>query len=236
MEVAPLVLQETHRHRQRMNKSTERATCWSVTINHPTDDDEECISLARQKGWTVVGQKEVGEEGTPHYQLMVRTPQVRFSAMKKSFPRAHIEVARAPLALERYVVKAETRVATLPEGQEKYPSLSRFWELITVTIDEHYPNYMTYPVADLQMVFIDAVNRLIRAGYHVESIAVNPTTWTAWKRHWSAIMFRAQDNMDARRNLEEVMVVDNINAPQEVNVPQTDNNSPSSQDAGSSSP
>lgn len=47
--------------------STDRATAWSVTINNPNESDEEAINLARQKGWTVQGQKEVGDEGTPHY-------------------------------------------------------------------------------------------------------------------------------------------------------------------------
>jgi len=72
---------------------TDRATVWSVTINNPTPSDEEGIALARQRGWQVEGQKEKGSEGTEHYQLMVKTPQVRFSAVKKAFPRGHIEAA-----------------------------------------------------------------------------------------------------------------------------------------------
>ena len=85
--------------------STSRSNIWSLTINNPTADDEECIQLARQKGWKVEGQKEVGKEGTPHYQLMLKTPQVRFSAVKKLFPRAHIEIARNATALAQYVTK-----------------------------------------------------------------------------------------------------------------------------------
>lgn len=110
--------------------TTQRATCWSVTINNPTAADDECIALARQKGWTVEGQLEVGAEGTPHYQLMVRTPQVRFSAVKKAFPRAHIEQAHNPAALARYVAKEDTRVGQLVESSDQYPSLSKLWELM----------------------------------------------------------------------------------------------------------
>ena len=72
-----------------MSESTKRSTCWSVTINNPTADDEECIALARQVNWTVEGQLEKGVEGTLHCQLMVKTPQVRFSALKKMFPSAY---------------------------------------------------------------------------------------------------------------------------------------------------
>ena len=88
--------------------SQQRASVWSVTINNPTQTDEYNISEARQKGWKVEGQLERGEQGTEHYQLILRTPQVRFSAVKQVFPRAHIEVARNVGALTAYVHKEDT--------------------------------------------------------------------------------------------------------------------------------
>lgn len=97
---------------------TDRGTCWSLTINNPTQDDEDAIHIARQKGWKVEGQKERGEQGTEHYQLMLRTPQVRFSAVKKQFPRAHIELARNPSALATYVSKEETRLQPLAQTNQ----------------------------------------------------------------------------------------------------------------------
>jgi len=109
---------------------SERATCWSITINNPVKNDEEFIAAARQKGWKVDGQLEKGENGTPHYQLIVRTPQVRFSAVKKAFPRAHIEVARNPTALASYVKKSETREGELPKTESKYPSQSAYFKLV----------------------------------------------------------------------------------------------------------
>lgn len=69
---------------------------------------EACLEAARSKGWGVQGQIEVGAQGTEHYQLMVKTPQERFSALKKVFPTAHIEIARNPAALAEYVDKDET--------------------------------------------------------------------------------------------------------------------------------
>jgi len=112
-----------------------RATAWSVTINNPIKADEENMNLARQKGWKVEGQLEKGENGTPHYQLVVMTPQVRFSALKKAFPRAHIEAARNVKALETYCQKDDTRVAPLQTQSEQYPSLQKLWDLFAEFID-----------------------------------------------------------------------------------------------------
>lgn len=120
-----------------------RASCWSVTINNPQPSDFEDMAVARQRGWKVDGQQEVGKEGTPHLQLMVRTPQVRFSAVKKMFPRGHIEAARNQPALANYVTKAETRVAQLPTGSDMYPSLSKYWYLLAVKLNNgnaHWTN------------------------------------------------------------------------------------------------
>ena len=138
-----------------MSKTTVRATCWSVTINNPIAADEENIALARQKGWKVEGQLEKGKGGDSHYQLSVKTPQVRFSQVKAQFPRAHIEVARNPTALQQYVVKEETRVAAIPTSQEMYPSQQRVWEWFgsydytEEDLKEDYGNYIRQRVSDL---------------------------------------------------------------------------------------
>jgi len=170
-----------------MTTTTDRATAWSVTINNPTPTDVEQIALARQKGWTVEGQMEKGSEGTWHYQLLVKTPQTRFSTMKKQFPRAHIEVARNVAALAQYVTKEDTRQGSLPTDQEKYPSFSKYMFLVaqeiadmyasSVTDPEEYPNIKGSPLDHLD----EATRTLIRQGYIVGSIAVNPSTRSQWK-------------------------------------------------------
>lgn len=104
---------------------TDRGTCWSLTINNPTDDDRQNLAML-PAGWTVKGQEEKGEQGTLHLQLMLKTPQVRFSAVKKHFPRAHIEKARNEVALSNYVVKSETRVSELTVDK-KFLSLPQLW-------------------------------------------------------------------------------------------------------------
>jgi len=188
--------------------TTQRASCWSLTINNPTPDDEEHINLARQKGWKVEGQLEKGIEGTPHYQMKVTTPQVRFSALKKAFPRGHIEVCRDPVALGKYVTKEATRVAELPTGQAAYPSLSRFWELIyqhyntedrqgwdCLSLEEtakFYDEALDEEFTRTPLVVLDRATRvLISNGFHVESLAANPSTRSMWKLYSRELIARS---------------------------------------------
>jgi len=179
----------------------ERATCWSVTINNPIPADDENISQAKQKsGWNVEGQLERGEEGTPHYQLIVKTPQVRFSAIKKQFPRAHIEVARNVKALQAYVHKDETKIGELPVN-DKYPSLSKLWDLFNEWLEFH-PKYRGDQWLDLYgelwlPVFDRFVCDKIEEGYHIESMAVNPQIRSSIKNYGYSIIIRSKNNKNA---------------------------------------
>jgi hypothetical protein len=172
---------------------TERATNWSVTINNPTASDDEAIAQARQKGWTVDGQLEKGDQGTPHYQLAVRTPQVRFSQVKKAFPRAHIEIARNVAALQAYVHKSDTQIAPLPVQSALYPSLSKLWDLIYDRICDE----VEHPADDLQPseytldLFDKVIYQLITDGYHVETMAVNPQVRGCFLKFGKALMIRS---------------------------------------------
>lgn len=90
--------------------TTDRASCWSVTINNPTEEDRNALQAYPTFVKMVKYQDEVGEEGTPHIQAAIQTTQVRFSAIKAWLPRAHIEVARNKQALLNYVQKEESAV------------------------------------------------------------------------------------------------------------------------------
>lgn len=203
-----------------MPDSTSRGTVWSVTINNPIDADEENIALARQKGWKVDGQLETGENGTPHYQLLVKTPQVRFSQVKKAFPRAHIEAARNPVALQQYVHKQDTRTGELTVAQDKYPSLSKFWDLIYDRISEEYEG----PAEDAPVKFygVAAFDRyvcyLIEEGYHVETMAVNPQVRGCFIKYGRPLMVRSfvdrQDRQTAETSVATIDITpDAIQAP-----------------------
>jgi len=196
---------------------SDRATCWSVTINNPVASDDESIARAKQRsGWSVTGQKEQGENGTEHYQLMVKTPQIRFSSIKKAFPRAHIEVARNPKALAEYVQKEDTRVGSIPTN-DKYPSLTKLWEL--------FDDYLTHwNISRHQMMGNDAlyyfdlfIAAYIEKGYHIETMGVNPQIRSAAKKYLAAIIarIRAIRRQTDRQTAEENIAGEDIDAREE---------------------
>lgn len=185
------------------DKMSERSIHWSVTINNPREDDEENIADARSRGWIVEGQKEVGENGTPHYQLAVNTRiQQRFPALKKAFPRGHIEPARNVKALKQYVHKEETRIAELGSSAKYITSRKRLWELVVDVLQSGEPPkehrilmgedvpYWSDRFEPLKALDY-ACDLLIRQGYHcVETMAVNPQTRSAWKTFWQSLIVR----------------------------------------------
>jgi len=183
-----------------------RGTTWSVTINNPVGSDDEQVASARQRsGWSVYGQKEVGDNGTPHYQLMVRTPQVRFSAVKKAFPRGHIELARDPKALEKYVQKEDTRVGALP-ANELYPSLQTLWDKFADYTDVHYKKYGPHASWSSEYFlerFDHFIYGMIEEGYVVETMGVNPQMRSSVKLYGSAIINRSKGRRQTDRQTAE---------------------------------
>lgn len=186
--------------------NNERATCWSVTINNPIKSDEENINLARQKsGWKVYGQLEKGESGTPHYQLMVTTPQVRFAAIKKAFPRSHIEVARDRTALSKYVQKEETRISEI-SSQSLYPSMSKVMEWYGEFFEQYGIDHDGVDDKDFLKIFDLMCDAKIRQGYYVESYAVNPQIRSSIKKFGRAINFRERVRRQTDRQTTEILV------------------------------
>jgi len=192
-----------------------RGTCWSITINNPTEADKEGLNIALQKGWKPEGQQEKGVNGVLHYQLMLKTPQVRFSAVKKVFPRAHIELARNVSALAQYVHKEETKVDDLPLSSERYPSLTKYWDLVyqycldNLLLDMDTPADPRWyrvknPNVDPLKVLDEASAYLIRMGYHVECIAVNPQTRCSFQKFSEALFRRAYVDRQTDRQTSAV--------------------------------
>lgn len=202
---------------------SQRSSHWSLTVNNPTAADYEQINLARQRGWKITGQQEVGAEGTPHLQLHLATPQVRFAAVKKVFTRAHIEPARNMAALEAYVNKEETRAGALPVANEMYPSLSKFWQLCYSKLVEwnwllagddgwwkeaystldYRPYYQRENLTQAEnyefamLVLKELFRVLIREGYHVDQYW-SPPVQNLWKNFHFAILVRATDEITAQ--------------------------------------
>lgn len=173
---------------------TDRATCWSITINNPLESE---YQIPLPVGWKLEGQIERGESGTEHYQGCLRTPQVRFSAVKKQFPRAHIEIARDPIALKKYVHKEETRVKEV----DPIPTMFQYQDIIAgMWIEDEFRKLLNeeFEKSDLPdcdevaMRYLDSlVARDIENGRRgAEFIAINPMWRSSWKRFWRSIIKR----------------------------------------------
>jgi len=193
---------------------------------------DECINSARARGWKVEGQLEQGENGTLHYQLMVRTPQTRFSAMKKMFPTAHIEIARNADALREYVTKDDTRIGSLPTQNDKYPSVTKMWELIWdhITIKDWFTGTdadirqyaADLPVGEKQRLQLldEQAAWMIKSGYYIEQHIVNPQVRSSFAKFAPELCIRTLRKLvkeSADRQTDRQVEI----ASQELNIPTT---------------
>jgi len=175
-----------------------RASCWSVTINNP--EEREYLNVSMPPGWYLEGQIEKGESGTPHFQGMLKTPQVRMGCVKRYFQRAHIEPARSEYHLKAYVHKEESRVAAVKSTH----ALNVFQlqeQVIAAWDDRRFEDYTQLylrdgDVDDLYLRFADIlVKEMIAAGAcgGIEYVAINPMWRTAWRKFGSAIVYRGKN-------------------------------------------
>jgi len=177
-----------------------RGTCWSITINNPIDSDFDVKHLPAK--WRLSGQMELGKEGTPHYQGMLTTPQVWFSAVKKVLPRAHIELAKNKLALQKYVSKEDTRLAEVPDIVSSIPTLFDYQHTIAQQWNDDEFNEFKSNIPDEQFaklgegeIALQYVDTLVALDIEkgligVEYIAINPMWRSAWKRFHKSMIKR----------------------------------------------
>lgn len=84
-----------------------RSRSYCFTINNPIEQDEEDVKALGDIAHYIVVGREVGDEGTPHFQGYVYFKEAKsFSSVKKKIPRAHIEVSKgSPTDNEVYCSK-----------------------------------------------------------------------------------------------------------------------------------
>lgn len=194
-----------------------RGTCWSVTCNLKNvsrERVEECMDNARKSGWGIEGQLEEGEEGTQHYQLMVKTPQVRFSAVKRMFPTAHIELARNPKALAQYVQKEDTRIESMKPI-----------EVTFLTYPQVKAQFFKWYIDTLQPPCRDPDDRLamwdrfiglsIEEGMHVDLIGMNPQHRGCISKYWLHYIAyeRHRRQTEERRQTDSQTPEDSVSLP-----------------------
>lgn len=199
------------------NANQEKACNWSVTINNPTPEDFQQWESLKGNHWVkeCLGQVEKGENGTPHLQGMVKTHSVRFAQMKKALPRAHIEVARQPVALAKYVVKEDTRLASLPTTKVA-TQIDIQKRVLKLTLDKYLTTggentkEQFYAYLQLENIkdkhysesWIDAsVRELILEGYFgIEFVMCNPQVRMAFKKYFCEIIIRQYGAQDSTQD------------------------------------
>lgn len=172
------------------------------------------MEAARSKGWGIEGQLEKGAEGTEHFQLMLRTPQERFSAIKKVFPTAHIEVARSRKALELYVNKDETCLEKLKKVEITaltYPQVrTQFFKWY---IDTHQPPCRD-PDDRLNM-WDRFIGLSIEEGMHCDLIGMNPQHRGCISKYWLHYIAyeQASRQTEDRRQEDSQTTLDSVVVP-----------------------
>lgn len=197
--------------------NSDRGSGWSITI---FDEDKSWETATLPAKWALVGQMEkCPDTGKIHFQGMLTTPQVRFSAVKRVFPKAHIELARDKRALHAYVRKEDTRIQSLPDRCSNIPTLWDYSDKLAVSyIEEEFKKFQDkysdqeickLTKNDMLLEYIDTlVCKDIESGQKgVEFICVNPMFRSAWKRYGTSIVSRYHSildkNISSDRSIED---------------------------------
>lgn len=191
-----------------MSEMSESGTVWSITINNPSDEDREALKSWPSFVKEVIGQDEVGENGTLHFQGLVKCKYTtKFNALKKWLPRSHIEKARNVKALMNYVQKSETAVegtqiklSECVSESKEFITPSKFPRLVVRKAMEYmdqldwklngewYDRYEAYEYRSFRDAVIQAtLKQMVREGWHIELLAVNPQVMKALTTYWSEL-------------------------------------------------
>lgn len=95
------------------SKPAKKRRAYMLTINNYTEDDIKAINetMDNDNVMDLIGQEEIGDNGTKHIQLYIRYKNpIAFNSVKKAFNRAHIEECRNIVKSAKYCMKEETRV------------------------------------------------------------------------------------------------------------------------------
>lgn len=203
---------------------TERATCWSVTWYPPTDSMDQEVSQREIEayahrtlapGWQVTGQMEqCPKTGRYHYQAMLKTPQVRRSAVIAAMDKAHIEKSINNAKLANYVQKEESRVAQITPAEPLH-TIYTYQDIIADMYNEEECKAYIQRRMELTewkehygeafVKYIDTlVSKDIRAGRKgVEYVAFNPMWRAAWKLFGPDIIYRHNIKKDGAQEVRQ---------------------------------
>lgn len=171
--------------------SQQKATNWSVTMwlteetGYTSSTDVEAMIPPQ---WFIEGQEEKGKEsGKLHFQLRLKTPHIRGSAVMKVFPKCHVEVARNPIALQQYVHKEDTRVGEFKTIQNRSPQWHSVVSQFADWVVRDYPDLSDEPKEEHKLsLWDDFIRYSILEGMLLDVLGVNPQYRSCIIRYWSA--------------------------------------------------
>lgn len=175
-----------------INRNT-RASTWAVTAFFDTDKTpskqtrEHQIQVATDKGWKVQGQVEkCPDTNNLHYQLMVKTPQIRAGALMDIFTSADVYPAQNKKALETYVHKEDTRVEELkpvkiPVQWKEFRD--KFYDWL---VQEQDVNSHSFMDEDRTRLWDRFVGLSWMEGIECDLIGVNPQYRSCILKYWDA--------------------------------------------------
>lgn len=213
----------------------QRASCWSLTINNPVESDyEACRQVKEIRGWTLIGQPETGKEGTKHLQFYLKTLFIRGSAVKKHFPRAHIEKAINPEKLLDYVQKTDTATGDVMIIENKWLNFrqirQKFFE--GILSEKHECDVYDLPVAldfDARLRKWDNfICEQLAEGIECGDIGVNPQYRSQIGKYWDGFIEFVRRQTTDRQTDENLVSTVNIpvsNGFQE-DIPEASSSSP----------
>lgn len=127
----------------------DKGRYWSVT----TYDPGEFGLISNKESWPhyvrecKFQQEKCPTTGKLHWQVALLTEQVRFSAIKKFLPTAHIELARNKDALLNYVEKDDTAVPATRQhikAEKEYLALHQQLQRMAHVVVENMEDYLAY--------------------------------------------------------------------------------------------
>jgi len=174
------MLYKSYVDNRQTDMSQDRNSAWSLTLfNNEWKDFQ-------HPSWTLEGQEELcPATGKLHYQGMLHTGQVRFSAVKKVFPKAHIEPCRDPVALKKYVHKAATRAAQ-PTRTGRTMNRDKFFADVFEHMWNSDADHMEEDIKTDRHcnLLLQVVEQMLMAGgdWSYSYMAMNPQTKQLWER------------------------------------------------------
>jgi len=173
-------------------RQTDKATWWSVTAYD--EGEQKFIADGTYPGFIEAihgGLEKCPTTSRIHFQGAVQCKnQQRFSALKKVFPKSHLEPAISKEALRKYCMKAETAVGTKAVIANKQPYYTSEMLLRLLAI--------TTPMLDSTDDFWGRVNRIIMSKPYLCGLLAKPDIFRMWKHtreSWVTLMTDPETNL-----------------------------------------